>query len=55
MIKFYCDICNKDITDDTRLNLEIKKSYFKPSELDKTICEKCFKKIKTYIDNISKE
>lgn len=25
MIKFYCDICNKDITDDTRINLEMKK------------------------------
>lgn len=55
MIKYYCDICNKDITDDTKLNLEIKKSYFDLPVLDKTICEECFKKIKTYIDNISKE
>lgn len=50
MIKFYCDICNKDITNDTRLNLEIRKSYFNASELNKTICEECSKKIKNYID-----
>lgn len=50
MIKFYCDICKKDITDDTRIFLEIRKSYFKPNEFEKTICEDCSKKIKTYID-----
>lgn len=55
MIKFYCDICNKDITNDIRLNLEIRKSYFNAPELDKAICEEYSKKIKTYIDNISKE
>ena len=55
MIKFYCDICKKDITDYPRFNLEVRKSCFKPPELDKTICKECFKKIKIYIDNVSKE
>lgn len=54
MIKYYCDICKKDMTNERKITLEIRtgNDYLERQE---EICKDCMGRIKTYIDNISKE
>lgn len=54
MIKYYCDICGKEVTDDSMISL-IMKGHFESPEIIESVCKECSRNIKTYIDNISKE
>lgn len=51
MIKFYCDICKKDMTNERKITLEIRTSndYLERQE---EICKDCMGRINTYIDRI---
>lgn len=51
MIRYYCDICKKDITNKLKITLEIRtgNDYLERRE---EICEDCMTRINTYIDRI---
>lgn len=51
MIKYYCDICKKDMTNKRKITLEIRTGN---DELErrKEICKDCMTRINTYIDRI---
>lgn len=51
MIKYYCDICKKDMTNERKITLEIRtgNDYL---ERRKEICKDCMTRINTYIDRI---
>lgn len=53
MIKYYCDICKKDMTNKRKITLEIRTGN---DELErrKEICKDCMTRINTYIDRILK-
>lgn len=51
MIKYYCDICKKDMTNERKIILEIRTGS---DYLDrrKEICKDCMIRINTYINRI---
>lgn len=51
MIKYYCDICKRDITNKYKITLEIRtgNDYLERRE---EICKDCMTRINTYIDRI---
>lgn len=51
MIKYYCDICKKDMTNERKITLEIRtgNDYL---ERRKEIYKDCMTRINTYIDRI---
>lgn len=51
MIKYYCDICKKDMINERKITLEIRtgNNYL---ERRKEICKDCMNRINTYIDRI---
>ena len=51
MIKYYCDICKRDMTNERKIVLEIRtgNDYL---ERRKEICKDCMTRINTYIDRI---
>lgn len=51
MIKYYCDICKQDMTNERKITLEIRtgNDYL---ERRKEICKDCMTRINTYIDRI---
>lgn len=49
MIKYYCDICKKDITNERRIEIRTGNDYL---ERRKEICKDCMTRINTYIDRI---
>lgn len=51
MIKYYCDICKRDMTNERKITLEIRtgNDYL---ERRKEICKDCMTRISTYIDRI---
>lgn len=54
MIKYYCDICKKDITNERKIVLEIRTGNDYLARR-KEVCENCITRINACIDNISKE
>lgn len=54
MIKYYCDICGKEVINDSMISL-IMKGHFDTPKVIEAVCRECSEKIKTYINNISKE
>lgn len=51
MIKYYCDICKKDMTYERKITLEIRTGN-DTLERRKEICKDCMTRINTYIDRI---
>ena len=51
MIKYYCDICKKDMTNKRKITLEIRTGN-DVLERRKEICKDCMTRINTYIDRI---
>lgn len=51
MIKYYCDICKKDMTNERKITLEIRTGNDN-LERRKEICKDCMSRINTYIDRI---
>lgn len=49
MIKYYCDICKKDITGERKYKLQMR-SMIEFLEKEETICKDCMTRINTYID-----
>ena len=49
MIRYYCDICKKDMTNKRKITLEIRTGN---DELERReeICKECMTRINTYID-----
>lgn len=51
MIKYYCDICKNDMTNERKITLEIRTGN-DCLERRKEICKECMTRINTYIDRI---
>lgn len=51
MIRYYCDICKKDITDEKMYTLTAT-TGIGFTEVRKTLCKDCLRRINTYIDRI---
>lgn len=52
MIKYYCDICKKDITELPQSKLIIKAPNGVRKDRDELICLECQSRINTYINRI---
>lgn len=50
MIRYYCDICKKDITGERKYKLRIETIFEICPDEDKTICKSCLTRITTYIN-----